>query len=54
MDQVISVNTHLLKILLPENILFWPICPNFVYKQGRIHGYPSRMRVGRSSAGEGL
>ena len=24
-----------------------------VNKQGRIHGYPSRMRVGRSSAGEG-
>ena len=22
-------------------------------KQGRIHGYPSRERVGRSSAGEG-
>ena len=22
-------------------------------KQGRIHGYPSRVRVGRSSAGEG-
>ena len=22
-------------------------------KQGRIHGYPSRVRLGRSSAGEG-
>jgi len=22
-------------------------------EQGRIHGYPSRVRVGRSSAGEG-
>ena len=25
---------------------------SFVVKQGRIHGYPSRVRVGRSSAGE--
>ena len=25
----------------------------FLKKQGRIHGYPSRVRVGRSSAGEG-
>ena len=24
-----------------------------VYEQGRKHGYPSRLRVGRSSAGEG-
>ena len=23
------------------------------FKQGRIHGYPSRVQVGRSSAGEG-
>ena len=37
-----------------RNVSFFPV-KNMLHtrKRGRIHGYPSRVRVGRSSAGEG-
>ena len=46
----VNISIWLLKLFI---VLFLSLLILLEWKHGRIHGYPSHVRVGRSSAGEG-